>query len=124
MAPRGRRASPPDGSGRAPRSKSMMRLSRIWLFLLTLCAGLLLLCFLLAPAQVRRSLQGSAHSRAELAQQSATLLLANSARLWIDTAAQLSSDAALQASLEEQLRGQAEPELLHRTVQQQIKKAA
>lgn len=101
-----------------------MRLSRIWLFGLTLGFGLLLLALLLSPGQVRRSLQGSARSRVELAQQSATLLLANSARLWIDTAAQLASDAALQASLEEQARGQAEPELLHRTVQQQIKKAA
>src|SRR6185436_2161190 len=81
-------------------------------------------CFLLSPGQVRRSLKGSVKSRADLAQQSATLLLANSARLWMDTATQLGSDAALQTSLEEQLRGQAEPELLHRTVQGQIKKAA
>ncbi|MCS6915441.1 MAG: MXAN_5187 family protein [Myxococcales bacterium] len=102
----------------------MMLLTRLWLFVLTLVGGLLLLAVLLSPAQVRRSVAGSVQSRLDLAQQSATLLLANSARLWMDTAAQLASDAALAASLEENLRGQAEPELLHRTLQQHIRKAA
>jgi hypothetical protein len=100
-----------------------MSLSKLWLFLLTMALGLLVFALLLSPAQVRRSASHSVRGRMELAQQSATLLLQNSARMWIDTAAQLAQDAVLQSALEEMVRGQAELELLHRTAQEQLRKA-
>lgn len=100
-----------------------MSLSKLWLFLLTVLAGLLVLVLLLSPVQVRKALDQNTQRRLELAQQSATLLLQNSARMWIDTAAQLAGDAVLTGALEELQRGQAELQLQHKNTRDHLRRA-
>jgi hypothetical protein len=101
----------------------MMSLSKLWLFLLTALAGLLVLLLLLSPVQVRKALDQNTQRRMELAQQSTTLLLQNSARLWIDTAAQLAGDAVLVSALEELQRGQNELQLVHKNTSEHLRRA-
>ena len=97
----------------------MTTLSRLWIFVLTLCSGLLALALvLLSPeAEQREELK----LRAQLGQASASLLLENQAYQLVAAATRVASDAVLQSSLDEMERGQSELEMLHKTAQGRLR---
>jgi hypothetical protein len=97
--------------------------SKLWLFLVTLVAGLAVAVALLAPRPLERDLEREAGARLERAQHAASLLLKVNARKWMDTAAQVANDAVLVESLEQasSQRGPADLTLVHRTVQERLR---
>ena len=94
--------------------------AKVWLFILTLLAGLSLLATLLLLPEVNRARRDELTARIQLAHRTSALLLAEQAHKLVATATQLSSDAVLRTSLEEMPRGQAELEVLHKTAQAQL----
>jgi len=96
--------------------------SKLWLFLITLAAGLAAALALLAPRPLDRDLEQEAGARLTQAQQAAFQLLKINARRWMDTAAQVAADAVLVESLDQASspRGPADLTLVHRTVQDRL----
>ena len=94
--------------------------AKVWLFILTLLAGLALLATLLLLPEVNRARRDELTARIQLAHRTSALLLAEQAHKLVAAATQLSSDAVLRTSLEEMPRGQAELEVLHKTAQAQL----
>ncbi len=95
----------------------MTTLSKLWLFLVTLCGGLLVLALLVLLPELQRVRREDQAAGMQLAQRTASLLLAEQAQRLVAAATQLASDAVLSTSLEEMGRGQAELAVLHSTAQ-------
>lgn len=100
----------------------MTALSKLWLFLVTLCGGLLALALLVLLPELQRVRREDQLVGMQLAQRTATLLLAEQAQRLVAAATQLASDAVLQTSLEEMGRGQAELTILHGTAQMELQR--
>jgi hypothetical protein len=94
---------------------------RLWLFLLTLFAGVAAAFALLAPRNVSEDLDRETDTRLERTHHAASLLLRVNARKWIDTSAQVASDAVLVESLDQATRGPTDLGLVHKTVQDRLK---
>lgn len=97
----------------------MTTLSRLWLFVLTLCAGMLALALVLLVPEA--SPKDELRQRAQLGQSAATLLLENQAYQLVAAATRIGSDAVLQSGLDEMGRGQSELEILHQTAQGRLR---
>ncbi len=100
----------------------MTALSKLWLFLVTLCGGLLALALLVLLPELQRVRREDQLVGMQLAQRTATLLLTEQAQRLVAAATQLASDAVLQTSLEEMGRGQAELTILHSTAQMELQR--
>jgi len=98
-----------------------MSLVRLWLFLVTLIAGIAAAVAMLAPREVADDLDTEMNTRLERTHHAASLLLRVNARKWIDTSAQVASDAVLVESLDQATRGPADLTLVHKTVQDRLK---
>lgn len=97
----------------------MTTLSRLWLFVLTLCAGLVALALVLLVPEA--SPKDELQKKAQLGQSAASLLLENQAYQLVAAATRISSDATLQSGLDEMGRGQSELEILHQTAQGRLR---
>ncbi len=100
----------------------MTTLSKLWLFLVTLCGGLLVLALLVLLPELQRVRREDQAAGMQLAQRTASLLLAEQAQRLVAAATQLASDAVLSTSLEEMGRGQAELTILHSTAQLELQR--
>ena len=100
----------------------MIRLSKLWLFLVTLVGGLLMLALLVLLPELQRVRREDQTAGLQLAQRTSTLLLAEQAQRLVAAATQLASDAVLQTTLEEMGRGQAELAVLHSTAQLELQR--
>lgn len=100
----------------------MTTLSKLWLFLVTLCGGLLMLALLVLLPELQRVRREDQAAGMQLAQRTASLLLAEQAQRLVAAATQLASDAVLSTSLEEMGRGQAELSVLHSTAQLELQR--
>ncbi|HRI54662.1 MAG TPA: hypothetical protein PLW65_31210, partial [Pseudomonadota bacterium] len=100
----------------------MTTLSKLWLFLVTLCGGLLVLALLVLLPELQRVRREDQAAGMQLAQRTASLLLAEQAQRLVAAATQLASDAVLSTSLEEMGRGQAELSVLHSTAQLELQR--
>lgn len=100
----------------------MTTLSKLWLFLVTLSGGLLVLALLVLLPELQRVRREDQAAGMQLAQRTASLLLAEQAQRLVAAATQLASDAVLSTSLEEMGRGQAELAVLHSTAQLELQR--
>ncbi len=100
----------------------MTTLSKLWLFVVTLVGGLLMLALLVLLPELQRVRREDQTAGLELAQRTATLLLAEQAQRLVAAATQLASDAVVQTTLEEMGRGQAELAVLHSTAQLKLQR--
>jgi HAMP domain-containing protein len=98
-----------------------MSFLRLWLFLLTLVAGVAVAFAVMAPRGVSEDLDRELDARLERTHHAASLLLRVNARKWIDTSAQVASDAVLVESLDQATRGPTDLALVHKTVQERLR---
>jgi hypothetical protein len=94
---------------------------RLWIFLLTLAAGIAAALMIIAPRGISEDLDHETDLRLERTHHAASLLLRVNARKWIDTSAQVASDVNLIESLDQATKGPVDLAMVHASVQQRLK---